>query len=270
MFSSQDHSGYKMLSKSKAGLIISLQKKKVREEKHLFVIEGDKIVRDFLASGLKISTLVGVPEFLESIPDSRRQQITEVIRATGGDLKKVSSLKTPHNALAIIEMADIKISDSNPEKGLSIALDCIQDPGNLGTIIRSAAWFGIKTIYCSKDCADAYNPKVIQSSMGSIIHVNVIYDDLQKILEFASCKKIRIFGAVLGGESIYSHMLVKNGIILLGNESRGISEGLLPFITDKITIPGPQGSKAVIDSLNVGMAASIIFSEFSRRSEYLV
>jgi TrmH family RNA methyltransferase len=147
---------------------------------------------------------------------------------------------------------------------LKVALDFVQDPGNLGTIIRAAAWFGIKNIYCSEDCADVYNPKVIQASMGAILHVNVFYTDLVKLFEKASENKIRIYGALIEGESIYSHKLGNQGIILLGNESRGISEELLPFITDKIMIPKITDAKSGIDSLNVSMAASVIFSEFTR------
>jgi TrmH family RNA methyltransferase len=145
-----------------------------------------------------------------------------------------------------------------------VALDCVQDPGNLGTIIRAAAWFGIRNIFCSEDCVDVYNPKVIQASMGAILHVNVFYTDLRELLENAAGHNIRIFGTMLEGISIYSHKLDNTGIILLGNESKGISEELMPYITDKIMIPKLAKDESGIDSLNVSMAASVILSEFTR------
>jgi TrmH family RNA methyltransferase len=150
------------------------------------------------------------------------------------------------------------------KKELTIALDCIQDPGNLGTIIRSAAWFGIKNIYCSGDCADVYNPKVIQSSMGAILHVNVTYISLPELMESARNINVKIYGALIEGESIYTYKLGSSGIILLGNESKGISGELLPFITDRIMIPKLTYEQHGIDSLNVSMAASVILSEFTR------
>jgi TrmH family RNA methyltransferase len=150
------------------------------------------------------------------------------------------------------------------KKGLTVALDCVQDPGNLGTIIRSAAWFGIRNIYCSADCVDVYNPKVIQASMGAILHVNIFYTGLRELLETASSFNVKIFGTMLRGDSIYSHKLSSSGIILLGNESKGISEELLPYVTDRIMIPKQSDGTPGIDSLNVSMAASVIFSEFTR------
>jgi len=253
-----------MVSKSKMNFIISLQKKKVREEERLYTIEGDKLVKEFLTAKMPVRILAARPEFLNSLPLVHKQGVGEVIPASYDDLKKISSLKTPHNALAVIEMPDIKMDTDNLRKELSVVLDCVQDPGNLGTIIRAAAWFGIRNIYCSENCVDVYNPKVIQSSMGAVMHVNIFYTDLRKLLESAFSAKIRIYGALVNGDSIYSHKLDNTGIILLGNESKGISEELLPYITDKIMIPKISRATSGIDSLNVSMAASVIFSEFTR------
>jgi TrmH family RNA methyltransferase len=253
-----------MISKNKAAHIISLQKKKVRDEEKLFIIEGDKLVREFLEANARVRILVALPEFLNSLPVFHKQGIGEIIPATNDDLKKISSLTTPHNALAVIEMPEPEKDPSDLRKELIIALDCVQDPGNLGTIIRSAAWFGIKKIYCSGDCADVYNPKVIQASMGAILHVNVIYGSLPDFLKAARDGNIKIYGAMMEGVSIYSHKLDTSGIILLGNESKGISEELQPFITDRIMIPKMTDAQHGIDSLNVSMAASVILSEFTR------
>ncbi len=253
-----------MLSKSKITFIISLQKKKAREEERLYVIEGDKLVREFLDAGVKVRMLISKPEFLNSLPFVLKQGIAEVIPASYEELKKISTLKTPHNALAVIGMPESEPDLSSLKNGLSIALDTVQDPGNLGTIIRAAAWFGIKNIYCSPDCVDVYNPKVVQATMGAILHVNVFYTDLRTFLETSSKNKIRVFGALMDGESIYSYKLDNKGIILLGNESKGISEELFPYVTDRIMIPKFSDAKSGIDSLNVSMAASVIFSEFTR------
>jgi TrmH family RNA methyltransferase len=253
-----------MISKTKMAFIISLQKKKIREEEKLYVIEGDKLVREYLLSDVPVKTLIAKPEFLNSIPSAHKNRINEIIPASNDELKKISSLTTPHNALAVINMPGNDIDNSHLRKGLTVALDFVQDPGNLGTIIRAAAWFGINEIYCSANCVDVYNPKVIQATMGAILHVKVFYTDLQKLFEKASSEKIRIYGAMLEGDSIYSRKLGETGIIFLGNESKGISEELQPFITDKIVIPKLAGTKPGIDSLNVGMAASVIFSEFTR------
>jgi len=253
-----------MLSKAQITFIVSLQKKKVREEERLYVIEGDKLVREFLEARVPVRMLVAKPEFLNSLPQVHKQGLAEIISVSYEELKKISSLTTPHNALAVVEMPEIKAAQPDFKKSLAVALDTVQDPGNLGTIIRAAAWFGIKNIYCSPDCVDVYNPKVIQASMGAILHVNVIYTDLRSFLETAIKNKIKVFGALIDGESIYSYKLENQGIILLGNESKGISEELMPYITDKIMIPKFAGEGTGIDSLNVSMAASVIFSEFTR------
>jgi TrmH family RNA methyltransferase len=253
-----------MLSKAKITFIISLLKKKTREEERLYVIEGDKLVKEFLEARVPVKMLIAKPEFLNALPIILKQGIAEVIPASFEDLKKISTLKTPHNALAVVAMPDIKMNLNSPDDKLSVALDTVQDPGNLGTIIRAAAWFGIKNIYCSPDCADVYNPKVIQASMGAILHVNVIYTDLRSFLDTAIKNNIKVFGALIDGKSIYSYKLDNKGIILLGNESKGISEELIPYVTDRIMIPKISVAQSGIDSLNVSMAASVIFSEFTR------
>lgn len=255
-----------MISKNRAKFIVSLQKKKVRDDERLFIIEGDKLVREFIGSGIHMHSLVAKPEFINSIPGELLSNIAEVNDVSYDELKSVSTLKTPHNALAIIPMPDKVLNVNEVFNDICVALDFVQDPGNLGTIIRAAAWFGIKNIICSPDCVDVYNPKVIQASMGALLHVNVFYSDLKIFLAAFEKENISVFGTLLEGESIYSHRLANKGIILLGNESKGISADLLPYITEKIMIPKFSMGKHGIDSLNVGMAASVVFSEFARRS----
>jgi RNA methyltransferase, TrmH family len=255
-----------MISKNKAKFIISLQKKKAREEENLFVIEGDKIVKEFLAAKVPVHSLIAKPEFLSSLGSGSTISVEDICEASYDELKKISTLKTPHNAVAVIRMNETKMNCAEIFNHLSVAIDFVQDPGNLGTIIRAAGWFGIKNIICSKDCVDVYNPKVIQASMGAILNVNVYYCDIKKFLVTATENNIPVFGTLLEGDSIYTHKLDNKGIILLGNESKGISDELLPFISSKIMIPRFTEEKNGIDSLNVSMAASVVFSEFLRRT----
>ncbi|HEX2974398.1 MAG TPA: RNA methyltransferase [Bacteroidales bacterium] len=255
-----------MLSRNKAKFIISLQRKKVREEEKLFVIEGDKIVREFLAAKVPVKTVLGKAEFLNSLPQDQVQPITELEEVSYEELKQVSTLTTPHNALAVVHMPENELDIEALSGELWAALDSVQDPGNLGTIIRAAGWFGIENIICSPDSVDVYNPKVVQASMGALLHVNVYYNELKDVLAAARKNRMPVFGTVLEGKSVYQHKLAPEGIILLGNESRGISENLIPRINHKIMIPRFGHSGPGLDSLNVGMAASVIFSEFRRRN----
>jgi TrmH family RNA methyltransferase len=255
-----------MISKNKAKFIISLQKKKVRDEERLYVIEGDKLVREFLGAHVHLKILIAKPEFLSSLSADLTSIVAEIESVSYDDLKKISTLKTPHNAIALVPIPETILDLTKIFKSLCIVLDSIQDPGNLGTIIRAAAWFGIKNIICSPDSVDVYNPKVVQASMGALLHVNVYYHDLIELLIAARTNRISVFGTLLEGESIYSHKLDNKGIILFGNESKGISDEIMPYITQKIMIPKFSSARQGIDSLNVSMAASVICSEFMRKS----
>ncbi|MBK8882209.1 MAG: RNA methyltransferase [Bacteroidales bacterium] len=254
-----------MISKNKARFIISLQKKKVRDEEGLYIIEGDKLVREFMFAKVPVKTLIAKKEFISSLSPLLKECIGEIVDVSYEELKQISTLKTPHNALAVIPIPERILNAGTLLESLCVALDFVQDPGNLGTIIRAAAWFGIKNIICSHDCVDVYNPKVVQASMGAILHVNVYYADLINIAALAREQKIPVYGTLLEGESIYREKLGDKGLILMGNESRGISEEIMPFITHKIMIPPAASAKPGIDSLNVSMAASVVFSEFLRQ-----
>lgn len=258
-----------MISKAKIKFIKSLQNKKIRDTEKLFVIEGDKLVKEFLIAKVTVKILLAKPEFLSSLPPDLTGDVHEIGDVSYTELKQISSLKTPNNALAVVSIPESEFDISNMVNHYCVALDCIQDPGNLGTIIRSAGWFGIRNIVCSPDCADQYNPKVIQASMGALLHVHVFYTDLRSFLTSVSTLAVPVYGTMLDGNSIYDLKPDKRGIILLGNESKGISPGLLPFITEKISIPKFSNATEGIDSLNVSMSASIVFSEFRRRNRLL-
>ena len=255
----------RMLSKNKAKLIIALQKKKVREESGLFVIEGDKLIREFLEAGYDFRYLVAREEFISGLSSLYLSRAGEITAVSDEELRKVSTLSTPHNALAVLPVFNGELKAGAAGNSLVAALDFIQDPGNLGTIIRAAAWFGIAGIVCSENCVDLYNPKVIQASMGAVMHVPVHYTRLSSFLGEARRKNIPVYGTLLEGRSIYEHRLGANGIILLGNESKGISQEIKPFISEIISIPGPRFSLPGIESLNVSMASAVVFSEFRRR-----
>ena len=171
-----------MVSKSKANFILSLQKKKEREKEGLFVIEGDKIVKEFLTAKVTIRTLVAKPEFINSLSKELREYIGETESASFDELRKISTLKTPHNAIAVVAIPAYTMVSAHLFQNLTVALDSVQDPGNLGTIVRAAAWFGIKDIVCSENCVDVFNPKVIQSTMGAILIVRVHYLNLEEYL----------------------------------------------------------------------------------------
>ncbi|HRT48478.1 MAG TPA: RNA methyltransferase [Bacteroidales bacterium] len=256
-----------MLSKNKQKFIISLQKKKAREETGMFVIEGDKMVKEFMAAGAEIVMLIAKPEYIAGLGKKQMIKDYEVIPVTFDELRKVSTMKSPHNALAVVKMPDKEFHADTILDDLSVALDTIQDPGNLGTIIRAAAWFGIKNIVCSENSVDVYNPKVVQATMGALLNVNVFYRNLDELLDYARKKGADVFGTYLDGCPIYEHPLGKKGIILLGNESKGISENLTPYVTARLTIPAFKTLQYGVESLNAGMAASIVFYEFRRRKQ---
>ncbi len=255
-----------MLSKTKIKFINSLQIKKNRDKEKLFVIEGDKLVKEFLSVQFPVKMLLAKSDFLNELPHGLTGYINSIEETSTEELKQISSLKTPHNALAVVQMPEPPFDLLAILNTYCVALDFIQDPGNMGTIIRAAGWFGIKNIVCSPDCVDAFNPKVVQAGMGALIHVNIFYYDLSKLINAAHEYSVPVFGTVLNGKSIYKHKPDSKGIILLGNESKGISPELFPFINEKISIPKFSNAKEGIDSLNVGMAAAIVFSEFMRKS----
>lgn len=246
-----------MLSKNRAKLITSLHDKKGRREHQLFIAEGEKIVAELLRSDIVVQEVYNTEARIEN-QEPRKQ----VINITEKELKKISALSTPPQILAVCEIPKYELKIEELKDRLTLVLDDIRDPGNLGTIIRIADWFGIKNIICSEDCVDAYNPKTVQATMGSIARVKIHYAGLEDVLK--EMKDIPVYGALLEGENIYKKKLSDKGIIIIGNESKGISEKLLPYITDKISIPSFNEKDAGAESLNAAIATALICSEFRR------
>ena len=241
-----------MLSKAKLKYIQSLGQKKYRDEEEVFIAEGPKLVKELLeARNVEVKEVFALNDWLDE--NKKLLTNTETTAIDEGELERISQLTTPHKVVAIIKKIDW--GETPVAKGkITLALDAIQDPGNLGTIIRTADWFGIEQIVCSKDCADVYNQKVVQATMGSVARVKVFYFDLKEWL--ASQKEIRIYATVLEGQDINSVKKIQEGIILIGNESKGIDDDLLKLANVKITIP----KKGKAESLNAAMAAGIIMN----------
>jgi RNA methyltransferase, TrmH family len=242
-----------MVSKNQIKLITSLVQKKYRKEHQLFIAEGEKVIHELLQSDFELKNLYCSKPMFPRILEPIKTIISD------HDLKKISALTTANDCLAVFRIPNQKeIANS----GLILALDDIRDPGNLGTIIRLCDWFGINQIICSDQTVDIYNPKVIQATMGSISRVNVNYVNLEVYL---SETKVSVFGTFMDGENIYKKQLAQNGIIVLGNEAKGISEAIEKLVTQKIAIPR-FGNMQVTESLNVATAAAIILSEFRRNN----
>jgi RNA methyltransferase, TrmH family len=241
-----------MLSKTQLKYIQSLGQKKSRDEEGLFIAEGPKIVEEFLTQ-----PVVAVKQVyaLKSWADENRAKMgnTELHEIDETELGRISQLKTPNQVLAVIKKFVSNVLPDLQNK-ITLALDTIQDPGNMGTIIRIADWFGVKNIICSNDSADIYNPKVVQATMGSISRVNIVYTDLQKWL--SENQSAGIYATAVSGKPINTVGKLKKGIIVIGNESKGISEEVLLLANEKISIS--RIGKA--ESLNAAVATGIILS----------
>jgi TrmH family RNA methyltransferase len=253
-----------MLSKNKIKLIQSLNRKKDRDESGFFLVEGNKMVEEALRSEYQIETLVCTAQFADQHPEIR-SKAKEIIEADRDSIQKASLLQSPQEALAIIMQTERNTPELNLNSELCLALDFIQDPGNLGTILRIADWFGINTVICSENTVDVFNPKVVQASMGAIFRIKTGYTNLESFLSEASKNQIPVYGTFMNGNNIYAESLTRNGIIVLGNEGNGISESISRLVTRRIAIPTFSTNPNKAESLNVAIAASICCSEFRRR-----
>lgn len=240
-----------MPGKLKAKYIQSLGQKKHRDEEGLFIAEGPKLVAELLGSSREnILEVHAVKEWIKEYGHLHNVVVTEVSES---GLQKISQLKTPNQVVAVVKKYETGDTVVVKEK-LSLVLDTIQDPGNLGTIVRIADWFGVEQIICSLDCADIYNPKVVQATMGSIARVKVFYTELEKWLK--SQKNISVYAAALEGQDITNMDRLKEGLIIIGNESKGISNEIMELVNEKITI----ARKGQAESLNAAVATGIILS----------
>ena len=241
------------MTKQEIQFVRSLADKRNRDQERLFIAEGDKLISEIAASGLKVRNIYALEGHLSGK--------AEVVSAK--EMERISQLKTAASSLAVVEQPRHKTPSTAPANKLSIALDGVQNPGNLGTIIRLADWFGVEDIFCSEDCADCFNPKVVQATMGAILRVRVHYTNLAKWL--GEQHGAKVYGTFLEGENIYSAKLDKSGIIVMGNEGQGISTEVAATVSHKLLIPPYPADRCGSESLNVAVATAVICSEFRRR-----
>lgn len=242
-----------MISKNQIKYIRQLELKKFRKREKCFVAEGPKVVGDLMRQ-YQPKAVFATNEWNHG----------DKILVTDEELRRISFLQTPQQVLALFPIPEPPSSILHSTSVLALALDGVQDPGNLGTIIRIADWFGIDTIYCSEDTADAYNPKVVQATMGSIARVNIYYTDLVEMLHSLQ-SDVPVYGTLLDGENLYDTELSRNGIIIMGNEGNGVSTDVRQLLTHKLLIPPYPVETESAESLNVSIATAIICAEFRRR-----
>ncbi len=245
------------MTKNEIQFVKSLTDKRAREAHGLFVAEGRKLVSEILASGFTVRDLFHTGSCDGFAVGSR---------VSDRDMERISCLKTPSDCLAVVEIPRHELRVGDLAGNLVLALDRVQNPGNLGTIIRLADWFGIGDVVCSADSADCYNPKVIQATMGAILRVRVHYTDLPLFLSGAREAGMPVYGTMLDGENIYSAALSPGGVVVMGNEGAGLSEPVAALLTRRLFIPPFPAHRAGSESLNVAVATAVTCSEFRRRS----
>lgn len=251
-----------MISKNKAKYIGSLGLRKNRNSNKVFVAEGPKVVGDLLPLLDVVSVVATRPWLDENI--NMLVGNVEIVEVNEDELRKISFMRHPQQVLAVFRQKTCEEGTGNVLNKLSLALDGVQDPGNLGTILRIADWFGIDTVFCSHDTADVYNPKVVQATMGSIARVSVVYVDLNELMDTLP-EGFPIYGTLLDGDNMYEQKLGGRGIIVMGNEGKGISPEIRKRITRKLYIPRFQEGHHSVESLNVAVATAIVCSEFRRK-----
>lgn len=248
------------LSKNKIKYINSLEQKKVRKEEKVFLAEGPKLVGDLIGH-FHCRFIAALPSWFKENPSV---QADEKIEVSIEELARASLLKTPQQVLAVFDQPEYELQSDTIKNSLCLALDDIQDPGNLGTIIRLADWFGIENIICSSNTADVYNPKTVQATMGAIARVKVHYTHLANFI--SSLGNVPIYGTFLDGEDMYKQPLTKNGLIVMGNEGNGIGKEIESLINNKLYIPNYPQNRDTSESLNVAVATAIVCAEFRRQA----
>jgi len=260
-----DAERYAMLTKAKIKLIRSLEQKKYRDLHRLFIAEGDKTVHELLASSLTVECVLAATEWLKQLPDGLRGKAREIFEITDRELSQISFLKTPCQASAVVQIPDYRLDLGEITDGLSLYLDEIQDPGNLGTIIRTADWFGIRHVLCGRGCADPFNPKTVQATMGAIFRVKLYRTDESffRILKTRH-PDFHVYGTFLHGENLHTAPLSSEAVIVMGNESKGIGDVTAQFVNRRLLIPSYPPGEPTSESLNVAAAAAIVCAEFRR------
>lgn len=248
-----------MLSKAKIKQVRALEMKKYRDAQQMFVAEGNKLVAD-LMKVFACEWMAASPSWIEAQPDL---PAGEVIEVRDDEMRKISFLKTPQEVLAVFRRPTYRLDEADPDAQLILALDGIQDPGNLGTIVRLADWFGIAHVVCSTDTADAFGPKAVQATMGALAHVQIHYTDL---VEYLKRHRTPRYGTFLDGENLYRKKLSSTGILVMGNEGNGIRPAVEAHINERLFIPNFPEGRACAESLNVAVAAAVACAEFRRQA----
>ena len=251
-----------LLSKNKIKYIRSLELKKIRKQENVFLAEGPKLVNDLLGR-FPCRFLTATTVWLNEHPDIQADEIAE---ATTEELSRASLLKTPQQVLAVFEQPEYAFDIEVIRQSLCLALDDVQDPGNLGTIIRLADWFGIEHLFCSPNTVDVYNPKTVQATMGGIARVKVHYTPLPNLIQ--SLGDVPVYGTFLEGENIYEQHLTTNGLIVMGNEGSGIGSEVKELINKKLYIPNYPMERETSESLNVAIATAVVCAEFRRQAAW--
>lgn len=256
------------VSKNQIRKLAALADKKHRDSEKLFVAEGEKIAAEFLTHHLEgrieIRQLFAGSKWIKDHLDDLENARIEFIESDPEVLRKASSLSTPPGVMLTVSIPEVKTDYTLLNKDIALALEAIRDPGNLGTIIRTADWFGVRQIFCSPDSVDQYNPKCIQASMGAIARVKVIYTSLPALIKEVAAKGIPVYGTLLDGDNIYNRKSEKSGIILFGNESRGLSQELTELVQQRIRIPEYPAGDLSTESLNIATSAAIVMAEWRR------
>ncbi|MCX6282489.1 MAG: RNA methyltransferase [Bacteroidetes bacterium] len=267
-----------MLTNNQVKHINALKIKKYRDEYKEFIAEGSTLVTDLIRSSYEIAAVYAETQWITNNLELIRQRNVPVYEADPRDIERITSLTNPSSVLAIVRIPqEVDLSPATMENvaleqifpllfnELSLMLEGISDPGNFGTMLRIADWFGIRNLFCSENCVEVYNPKVVQASMGSVARVNVVYTELAGFLKKLN-GRLPVYGTFLQGESIYTKHLAEHGIIIIGSEAHGISEKLAAFVTGQLFIPsfGSTGNGKA-ESLNAAVAAAVVIAEFRRR-----
>ncbi|HNW97260.1 MAG TPA: RNA methyltransferase [Bacteroidales bacterium] len=254
-----------MLTQNQIKFVRSLHLKKFRDEQRQFIAEGPKIINDIIEKGLPVVSLFAKNEWLDKNTETISKNNINYFEVNDKELERISCLSTPNQVLAVLDYFPGKTFSIKSFSGITLILDGISDPGNFGTIIRTADWFGITNIICSENCVELYNPKVIQATMGSFLRTTIYYTNLEKFLSINKGNAY-VYGAYMIGEPLYNATKKENPIIIIGSESKGISPELEKYINIKIAIPLQNKAETThAESLNASIATALICYEFTKQ-----